>query len=62
MKLSLLKIDSMYKYLRDGGKCNIKYLGMDGDKYKFVPLMSNGKQYGVSNGLTESEVKKYVQV
>lgn len=61
MKLSLLKIDTLYKYVKDGGTATIKYLGMDGDKYKFVPLMSNGKQYGVSNSLTEYEVSKYVQ-
>lgn len=61
MKLSLLKIDSMYKYLRDGGKCNIKYLGMDEDKYKFAIVMANGKQFGPAGRLTEYEVSKYVQ-
>lgn len=61
MNISKLKVDAMYKYMRDGGKSNIKYLGMDDDKYKFAPIMANGKQFGPSGRLTEYEVSKYVK-
>lgn len=61
MKTSSLKIDGIYKYMRDGGKSNIKYLGMEEDKYKFAPIMANGKQFGPAGKLTEYEVSKYVQ-
>lgn len=61
MNASRLKIDGMYKYMRDGGKSNIKYLGMDEDKYKFAAIMANGKQFGPAGRLTEYEVLKYVQ-
>lgn len=62
MKTSSLKIDGMYTYMRDGGKSNIKYLGMEEDKYKFAAIMANGKQFGPAGKLTEYEVSKYVQV
>ena len=61
MKTSKLKIDSLYKYVKDGGRQTIKYLGMDDDKYKFAPIMTNGKQFGPAGKLTEYEVSKYVQ-
>lgn len=61
MKTTNLKIDGMYKYMRDGNKANIKYLGMDEDKYKFASIMANGKQFGPAGRLTEYEVSKYVQ-
>ncbi len=62
MKVSILKIDTLYKYVKDGGRQTIKYLGMDGDKYKFVPIMTNGKHFGIANGLTQHEVTKYVEL
>ena len=61
MNANKLKIDGMYKYMRDGGKSNIKYLGMEEDKYKFAAIMANGKQFGPAGKLTEYEVSKYVQ-
>jgi len=60
MKTNSLKIDCRYRYVKDGGKQTIVYLGMDGEKYKFAPIMANGKQFGPANGLTENEVSKYV--
>lgn len=62
MKTNSLNIDSLYRYVKDGGKQTIKYLGMDGDKYKFVPVMANGKHFGIANGLTQYEVSKYVEL
>lgn len=62
MKTSSLKIDCVYTYRRDGGLSRIKYLGMDEDKYKFAPMMANGKQFGVSGRLTEREVTNFVSL
>lgn len=61
MNSNKLKIGSIYIYVRDGGKSNIKYLGMEEDKYKFAAIMANGKQFGPAGKLTEYEVSKYVQ-
>lgn len=61
MKASKLKMDGLYNYVKGGGRQSIMYLGMDGDKYKFAPIMANGKQFGPANGLTDYEVSKYVQ-
>lgn len=61
MRIKKLKIDALYKFVKDGSRQTIKFLGMDEDKYKFAPARSNGEQFGVANGLTEYEVSKYVQ-
>ncbi len=56
MKLSQLKIDGVYQYVKDGFHQSVKYLGMETDKYNFVPIFKNGQHYGRPNGLTEGEV------
>lgn len=56
MKPSNLQLYRTYLYVGGQANLRISYLGMDGDKYAFVPVDKKDRPCGKRNSLGEKEV------